>query len=155
MLDDFQNRIEKLRAFDFGQEMQTIVENNSDKLAGYIREQLSQGIDGDGKPVQIFDRLEYRPLTIEIKQREGIGLGAVTDRITNYMSGAFYESLKVQTEGQVFEADSDVSYFGDIRLRSSDSLLEIDEANRKEFAENVTLPGIKEALLTKTGLTIN
>lgn len=154
MLDDFENRISVLRAFDFGQELQTIVENNSEKITDLVRKQLAAGIDGNNEPNKIFDRTEYRPLTIEIKNARGSGLGAVTDRITNYMTGAFYESLKTDVEGNVFEEDSDVSYFGDIRLYSSEVLLEVNEENRKEFAETVTLPGIQEALLAKTGLKI-
>ena len=154
MLDDFENRITALKGFDFGQELETIVENNSEKITEYVRKQLEAGIDGNNEPNKIFDRTEYRPLTIEIKKERGSGLGAVTDHITNYMTGSFYNSLKTDVEGNVFEEDSDVSYFGDIRLYSSDALLEVNETNRKEFAETVTLPGIQEALLAKTGLKI-
>jgi hypothetical protein len=153
-LQDFENRIQKLQAFDFALELETIVSDNIDKLPVYLKEQLAAGRDGDGEPVKIFDRAEYSPKTIEIKKAEGQGLGAVTDRITNYMTGEFYNSITEKVEGQVFEADSDVPYFGDIRLRSSDSLLKINERNRLDFATNVTLPAIKEALLTKTGLAI-
>lgn len=153
-LDDFRNKIDSLKGFDFGQELQSIVEENKDKLPDYIREQLAAGKDGKGAPSKIFDSEEYRPLTIAIKQAEGQGLGAVTDRITNYMTGAFHESLKIETEGKVFEADSDVSYFGDIRLYSSDELLEVNEDNRRDFAEKVTIPEMKDRLKAKTGLTI-
>lgn len=154
MLDDFENRITSLRGFDFGQELATIIDNNSEKITDLVRKQLEAGVDGNNEPNKIFDRTEYRPLTIEIKQKTGVGLGAVTDRVTNYMTGDFYRSLKTDVQGNVFEEDSDVSYFGDIRLYSSDALLEVNEQNRKEFAETVTLPGIQEALLSKTGLKI-
>lgn len=153
-LDGLNDFINDLRAFDFGQEMQTIVEDNLEKITPYIREQLEDGKDGDDKPNTIFGRNGYSPRTVAIKEVNGQGLGAVTDRITNYMTGEFYESLRVQTEGGVFEAESDVSYFGDIRLYSSDALLEVDEEHRKDFAETVTLPAISEALLSKTGLKI-
>lgn len=154
-LDDFQNTIDKLTAFDFGQELQTIVEENVDKLAPLIKEQLAEGIDGEDRPNTIFGRAGYSPKTVEIKETNGEGLGAVTDRITNYMTGAFYNSLEVKTEGDLFEADSDVPYFGDITLYSSPELLDVDESNRQEFADDVTLPAIKEALLAKTGLIIS
>lgn len=154
MLDNFKNTIDKLRAFDFGQEMTKIVEDNVDKLPPMIREQLAEGKDGDDKPNTIFGRSGYSPKTVAIKEANGKGLGAVTDRITNYMSGDTYESLEVKTEGQVFEADSDVPYFADIVLYSSPALLEVDEENRLEFAETVTLPTIKASLEEKTGLVI-
>lgn len=154
MLNDFQEKINALRAFDFGQELETIVTENQDKLPEYITKQLSEGISGDGKPTTIFGRSGYSKRTVEIKEANGTGLGAVTDRVTNYMTGQFYESIKVQTEGQTFEADSDVSYFGDIRLYSPDELLEVDEENRRDFAETVTLPAITEALKAKTGFVV-
>lgn len=153
-LDNFQSTIDKLAAFDFGQELQTIVEDNLERITPYIREQLEEGKDGDDKPNTIFGRKGYSPRTVAIKEANGQGLGAVTDRITNFMTGDFYESIRVKTEGQVFEADSDVSYFGDIRLYSSDALLEVDEEHRKDFAETVTMPAIEESLLSKTGLKI-
>lgn len=154
MLDDFENRISTLRAFDFGLEMETIVENNSEKITEYVRKQLAAGVDGNNEPNKIFDRTEYRPRTIEIKQSRGSGLGAVTDHITNYMTGDFYESLTTVVQDKQVEEDSDVSYFGDIRLYSSDALLEVNEENRREFAETVTLPGIQQALEAKTGIKI-
>lgn len=153
-LDNFAQLINKLQAFDFGQEMQTIVEDNADKLPPMIREQLAEGKDGEDKPNTIFGRSGYSPKTVAIKEANGKGLGAVTDRITNYMSGDTYEALEVHVENQVFEADSDVPYFADIVLYSSAALLEVDEEHRLEFAETVTLPSIKGTLMEKTGLMI-
>lgn len=152
--DGLQNLISKLDAFDFGAELETIVEENKDKIPDLIRKQLEAGKDGNDVPNTIFGRSGYSPKTVEIKRANGVGLGAITDRITNYMTGAFQESLEVKVSGQVFEADSDVSYFGDITLYSSPELLFVDEENRREFANEVTIPGIRAALLSKTGLTI-
>lgn len=153
-LDDLKERIERLQAFDFGREMEEIVADNLDKITPMVREQLEAGKDGEDKPNTIFGRFGYSPKTVEIKQANGEGLGAVTDRITNFMSGDFYESMRTEMEGRVFEEDSDVSYFGDITLYSSPALLDLDEEHRKEFGENITLPAIKERLLEKTGLEI-
>lgn len=153
-LQNLEKRIQKLQAFNFGEELITIVSENLDKLPVYVREQLAAGKDGNDEPAKIFDNTEYSPKTIAIKKKKGVGLGAVTDRVTNYMSGDFYNSIDEKMEGQVFEPDSDVSYFGDIRLRSSDALLDIDRKNRLDFAQTITVPAIKAALLAKTGLTI-
>lgn len=154
MLQDFENRIDSLKAFDFGLELENIVADNVEKLTPYIREQLAAGKGGDDEPSTIFGRKGYAPLTVQIKETQGQGLGAVTDRITNYMTGAFYESLVIKTEGQVFEAESDVPYFSDIKLYSDPTLLEVNEEHRRDFAETVTIPLISEALKTKTGLSI-
>lgn len=154
MLDDFAERIAKLQAFDFGQALQTAVEDNADKLPSMIREQLEEGKDGNDKPNTIFGRNGYSPRTVEIKQANGVGLGAVTDRVTNYMTGAFYESLEMKTEGQLIEADSDVPYFGDITLYSDGALLDVDKDHRLEFAENYTMPSVEAQLLEKTGIVV-
>lgn len=155
MLDDFENTINRLDAFNFGQELQTIVESNTEILTELIKEQLEQGLDGDGNPNTIFGRKGYSPATVDIKEREGVGLGAETGFITNYMSGEFYNTLVVKTEANAFEADSPVSYFGDITLYSSEDLLKVSEEHRKEFGEKVTLPEIAESLFTKTGIKLS
>lgn len=154
-LQDFQNTINNIRDFDFGLQLQTIVEGNLDKLADYVRQQLETGKDGDDQPNTIFGRKGYSKTTVDIKNREGVGLGAVTDRVTNYMTGEFYNTLVMKTEGNVFEADSSVSYFGDITLYSSEDLLKVNEAHRKEFGETVVVPGIEESLLAKTGIKLS
>lgn len=146
--------IARLQAFDFGQELRTIVSDNLDKLPVYLKEQLAAGQDGDGNATTIFGRSGYSPRTVAIKEANGVGLGAVTDRVTNYMSGDFFNSMVEKMEGDVFETDSDVAYFGDITLRSTPNQLFINEQNRLDFANTVTLPAIKEALLAKTGLEI-
>lgn len=154
MLDDFAQRIAKLQAFDFGREMQTAIEDNADKLPDMVREQLSVGKDGDGHANTIFGRDEYQPATIAIKQQYGKGLGAVTDFVTNYMTGALYESIEVKTEDQALELESDVPYFEDVKRYSSDALLEVNESHRLEFAEQYTMPAVKAALLEKTGIIV-
>jgi len=154
-LDEFASTISKLQSFDFGQELDKIVDDNKDQLPPMIREQLAAGKDGEQKPNTIFGRSGYSPKTVALKEANRQGLGAVTDRITNYDTGAFYESLQMKKDGQQLEADSDVPYFGDITLYSDDVLLDVDEPHRKEFAETVTMPAFKEVLLIKTGLIVS
>lgn len=155
MLDDFKNRIAALQSFDFGQELNNIVEKNADKIPNALTEQLAQGRDGNDEPVLLNGNPEYAPFTIEIKEQVGKGLGAVTDRVTNYMTGAFYQDMKTTVENDAFETTSDVPYFDDIIERSGSVVMELDESSRTEFGQNVTLPAIKEILKTKTGLTIS
>lgn len=155
MLDDFKNRIAALQAFDFGKELNNIVEQNADKIPDILAQQLAQGKDGNNEPVLLNGNSEYAPFTIEIKERFGKGLGAVTDRVTNYMTGAFYQDMKTTVENDAFETASDVPYFDDIIERSGSIVMELDESSRIEFGQNITLPAIKEVLKSKTGLTIS
>lgn len=153
-LGQFKKLIDDLRSFDFEKEQQEIVAANAEAITPYVLEQLAAGKDGDGKENTIFGRRGYSPKTVAIKEANGEGLGRVTDRITNYMTGQFYETMFTKVEGEVFEEDSPVDYFGDITLYSSDALLEVNEENRKDFGQKITLPGITGRLLAKTGLLI-
>jgi hypothetical protein len=154
MLDDFRNKIAAIQAFDFGRELETIVEQNTDKIPDLLAQQLAAGRDGNNEPVLLNGSPEYSPFTVRYKQDVGQGLGAVTDRVTNYMTGAFYQNMKTTVENNAFETTSDVPYFEDIIERSGSVIMELDESSRIQFAENVTLPAIKESLKTKTGLVI-
>lgn len=154
MLDGLNTFIKNLRKFDFAIAMNKSIEQNKDVLTDMVRKQLEAGKDGNDTPNTIFGRNGYSPRTVNIKTYNGTGLGKVVDRVTNYMTGDFYASLVPVFEAQVFEFDSDVSYFGDIRLYSKDTLLEVSERNRKEFAEEYTLPGVAQQLKAKTGLII-
>lgn len=154
MLDDFQNRITALQAFDLAQEQNAIVEQNADKIPDLLARQLATGRDGNNEQVLLNGNAAYSPFTIEIKERFGKGLGAVTDRVTNYMTGAFYQEMKTTIDNDAFETISDVPYFDDIIERSGSVIMELDESSRIEFAESVTLPAIKERLKNKTSLVI-
>lgn len=153
-LDNFKSLIDNLAAFDFGRSMQTAVDGNADKLPDMVREQLTAGKDGDGNDNKIFGSDTYAAKTIDIKKKEGKCLGAVTDYITNFMTGDFYESLEMKPEDGALDMDSDVPYFGDIRLYSSPALLEVDEDNRRTFANEYVMPAVEEDLQLKTGLIV-
>jgi len=146
--------ISQLQAFDPHAELLNIVSSNTEVLADYIRDQLSQGLDGNDQPNTIFGKEEYANATVFIKLSEGSGLGAVVDYITNYMTGDFYASLKVNVEGDLFDADSDVPYFGDIRLYSSEALLKVNAEHRLQFAKEYVIPGMAVVLLQKTNLKL-
>src|SRR5690349_16897282 len=129
MLDDFKNRIASLQSFDFGKELNEIVEQNSDKIPDILAQQLAQGKDGNNEPVTLHGEYQYSPFTVRYKQDVGQGLGAVTDRITNYMTGAFYQDMKTTVENDAFETASDVPYFDDIIERSGSIVMELDESS--------------------------
>lgn len=154
MLTDLQQRITRLAAFDFAEELRIAVSANLDRVPDYLRQQLASGKTGDDEPATIFGRSGYSPRTVAIKQANGEGLGAVTDHVTNYMTGDFYRSLVTRLEGDAVESDSDVGYFGDILLYSPVGLLRVNRANRLDFAKSAVLPAVRASMLEKTGLTI-
>lgn len=56
---------------------------------GLNKDQTPITLDGDG----------YSPFTKRYKKDFGVGLGAVTDRVTMYMTGKSYETMSLKVEG--------------------------------------------------------
>lgn len=138
------NKIRKATTFDVTAEVMKIINLNESFMVFLLKQQLQAGIDGNGKGVTVFGRSEYRQVTIEAKEYEGIGLGAVTDRITNYMFGNFYDSLYVQTEGTVFTYKSDLDYAVDIRKQSGDIIFKLNAASLARLKKEIIIPQLQE-----------
>lgn len=144
---DLQSKIIALNAIDFGEELFNVVDANTVLLADMQKEQMSTGLDANNEPVLATTGAGYTPYTIQIKKAIGVGLGAETSVVTNYMTGAFYNSLqkKVYSNGAV-ETDSNVDYFEEILSRSGEVALDLNEEHRLEFAETKVLPHIKTVI---------
>ena len=145
--DDLQNKIKAFGALDFANELFNVVSDNVDELVSMQKEQMATGLDANNEPVNATQGAFYTPYTKHIKKAIGVGLGAETNVVTNYMSGAFYNSLqkKVYSSG-VVETDSNVSYFEDILNRSGEVAVDLNEEHRKEFAEIKVIPHIQKVV---------
>jgi hypothetical protein len=149
MLDGLKNTMSSLQEFDFGQELEKIVTENTTEIEELQQKQLFSGIDRNNNEITL-EGLGYARKTIEIKQAKG----QPTDRITWKDTGEMYGSLRVSVEGTEFIVDSDNFKFDKMIERSGPETVGLDEESRIEFAENITLPQIKEALREKTGFEI-
>lgn len=143
-LTDLYEKIEKIRTFDVVAETMNIIREYSETISDILAMQLSQGKDKNNEPVTIFGRDTYRPFTIEMKERYGTGLGKVVDVITNYMSGAFYLNLFVETEGTNFNVKSDVPYFEKILERSGNKIMELNQEHLELFTTEVLYPNLQK-----------
>lgn len=150
-LTQFKNLISDLQSFDFGAEQNRIINDTKDEVADSLKSQMASGKDGNGNDI----RPAYSPMTIFLKKEHGIGLGAVTDRVTFYMTGAFYSGLNTRVSGSMFDFDSNVSYISKIIQRSGEKVLELSKANRMDYANDVLMPLFSQVLKLKTGLKIN
>lgn len=149
-LEDFEKKIIALYEFDIAKEACDIINKNSKFLETLLKRQLQSGLDADGKPKTLIREGEafpfYADYTYEQKREFGSGLGKATDRITHYMTGAFYSTLKVHASGQEFAFDSSVSHFKDI-LSSSGSgsrIIELSDENLRIFSEKILIPQIQQ-----------
>jgi hypothetical protein len=160
MLDNFKSLIDKLTAFDFGQEMTNIVEDNEEKIADLQREQMleGRGVDGDYiRPFYSENPYFKRPGAAlryaQWKQKITPNPKRPLDVPNLFITGVFHDSLFVEVNAPVFEVKTDVSFGKDV-FSVHQNAQGLDEDSRMQFAEEVTLPSIKASLLEKTGLVI-
>lgn len=154
-LDQLEQLITNLSRFSFEEEQNIIIEENKDVLADLQAEQWgSTSKDYAGREIKLLDNPggRYRPFTIQKKLSEGSGLGRVTNRITLFQTGALYRQLFVTITTQKFFLKSTVPYFSKLMKRTGD-VTGLDVDHRRTFAETYVVPGMREALERKTGLT--
>lgn len=160
MLDNLAQFIDKLKSFDFGKEMEVIVETNTDKIADLQREQMLEGRGVDGDYIRPF----YSENPFFKKPGAAQRYAAWKQKITPnpkrpldvpnlFVDGTFHKSLFVDVDDKMFEIKTDVS-FGEDVFAVHQNAQGLDEDSRMQFAEEVTLPTIKDVLLEKTGLVI-
>lgn len=148
-LDDFKKKIGVLSDFDIVKETMEIINLNAQYLETLLKQQLQAGRDGKNQPVTVFGRDQYRPLTIEIKQSYGFGLGAITNRITNYFQGNFYSSIFLKTSGTNFEFDSELDYFQDIIRQSGKQIMDLNKENLEIFSKEILIPELQKRFSEK------
>lgn len=140
-----------MQSFDAHKEFTAIVDSNTTELAALQKEQLSFGKDVSGK-----DRIdEYRPLTKYLKSINGVGLGAVTDRVTFFMTGNLYNSLTTQLVNDVFKTTSPLPTFDKMIDRIGEDNYGLDEQQRIIFASYTAMPQYREKFKQITGLTMS
>lgn len=152
--DHLKQLADNLRRFDLEKEQTAIIEKNKDVLADLQAEQWGEtSKDYAGRDIKLLDNPggAYRPFTIAKKRSEGIGLGAVTSRITLFQTGALYRQLFTTITGGKFFLKSTVPYFGKLMKRTGD-VTGLDNERTEKFFETYTRPGVKKALKEKVGL---
>jgi len=147
---DLKQLIDDLDEFDPHAVLLDIVTRNGERIVELQQEQLAAGIDNTGQP-----RIdEYRPFTIQQKHEFGVGLGAVTDHVTFFMTGEMYSEMSNVIFGDEFEVRALGDKFDKMMERIGDERYGLDEVSRLKFAEEITIPQFAEALLEKTGLKL-
>lgn len=143
--------LHQIKEFDARKEVIEIVMENGEELVKLQQEQLSHGVDVTG--AHRID--EYRPLTIFLKNKFGQGLGAVTDRVTFFMTGELYGSLKPVIHDEKFQIKSPLPTFDKMVDRIGDENYGLSPDQRFEFATVVLLPNFARRLEEKTGIKLN
>lgn len=144
-LNNLKQLIADIKDFNIEKNIQEILILNKDFILNLLRTQMASGKDSKGNNTTIFGKDYYADRTIFDKEHGNYpALGKVTDRITNFLTGAFYSELQLSVNGPSFKVTSGVSYFDDIILRSGDSILKLSEQNSKILNEQIILPQLRE-----------
>lgn len=149
-LEGLTKLVEDLERFDSHTELLDIIERNGSRIVELQQEQLSFGVDVHGEKRSD----EYRPLTVYLKEHFGQGLGAVTDRVTFFMTGEMYGLMENEVDGDEFVVKANTFKYDKMIERVGEENYGLEPFQRQVFYEEVTLPQFGEALLEKTGLIL-
>jgi len=153
-LDQLQQFISDLDAFDFEASMSGVILDNKDIISDMVAAQLgSTSLDGNNNPV-LLDGSGYADSTIRYKQEHGQGLGAITDRVTLYQTGELYKMIDTEVVVDEVQTMSDVPYYDELMQRTGEDVMKLNETNRIDFATEILMPAFSQEFLEKTGLQI-
>lgn len=150
MAFNISNKIKRIVEFDVVKHTKEIVDANGEYLSNLLRNQLAAGEDGDGKAVTVKGNTQYRPVTVWNKREVGVGLGAVVEWITNYMTGEFYRGIRPLTDGRKLTFKSFVPYFNDIIAQSGGIIMKLNDFHMNKFKIEILIPELERRM--KNGL---
>lgn len=149
MFNGFKEFIRRIRSFIAGapQELTEDLSLSKEEMVKMVKLQLAKGMDGNGQPVYLTRPLGgkrfnfYAPKTIQKKLKYGVGLGSVTEPITNYMSGSFYNSIYVNVmDNGNWEIMSSSPLFELIKIRSGEDIINLSIESERYLVENRIAP---------------
>lgn len=145
-LRNLELRIKKLNEIDIPVAYENALIENERVIIEFVQEQLASGRTGTGEPTTLYGVTEYDPFTVRDKKQFGVGLGRVTDRITLYMTGAFYEQMYTTAQKGTFSVKSRVPYFEDIILRSGPEVMHLTPEDMESLMEIWINPIIQQVI---------
>ena len=138
------NKLKQIQQFSVEDSIYEIIAENKYFIEFLLRYQMSQGVDGNNNPTLAVFGPFYADRTIFNKEHNGIGLGAETNIVTNYMTGKFYDSIVFQSDSGSVVFTSDVEYFSKIIERSGIDIMKLNDENAKILEEEVINPQLKQ-----------
>lgn len=151
MAFNISSKIRAIVEFDVVKETIEIIAINADYLSNLLRDQLAVGEDGNGKSVTVFGNTQYQPVTVWNKRQAGVGLGRVTEWITNFMTGDFYAGIHPLTDGKKLIFKSEVPYYEDIITQSGGSIMKLNDFHLNKFKQEILIPELDKRLKQRNG----
>lgn len=151
---DAVDMLESLRALDITAVAARSIEENEEVIADMMAARLARGKRADGTDILP----DYKPITIAIKEETGVGLGAVTDHVTLFQTGAHYQELYADVQGEVIEYGSKDSKSEKLQKKydtARGSIYGIDTDDRENLVEGVVGESWQKQIEQGTGLSFS
>jgi hypothetical protein len=151
MLNGLLTFMKKLVNWRPQEELEDVLIVESKDIVNAVKLQLSKGIDGNGEKVFLMRMggkfYHYARRTVQRKDMFGVGLGAETDRITNYQTGAFYNSIFVEIfhDGS-FQVLSTSPLINIIKARSGDNIINLNPESEMFLFEAKMAPLLQQEI---------
>jgi hypothetical protein len=144
----FEKFLENINAFSAEKVVEQQLVLDKAEIVIMVKLQLESGIDGNDDPVYLYRRgarrKDYARYTIQQKDMFGVGIASITDHITNYMSGEFYNSIYVDVYSNGnFEVKSRSSLYELIKFRSGADIINLSPSSEQWLFEQYIAPDIQ------------
>ena len=110
------------------------INDTQENYLGLNASQLALGLDSLGEQISLDGQPGYQPITIKHKQKYGVGLGAITDRVTLFDTGAMYESETLQVSGETISLAFNTDYAEEVLSRTGPQVLGLNAENKTGYA---------------------
>jgi len=117
--------------------------DHEETIIRFLQGQLEEGITGTGEPTMLYDSLVYHPKTIENKKRRS-GIAGITDVITLYGRGHFYDNMYTIVKKGEAAVRSKVSYYTKIVERSGMEVMDLTDENTTILMEEYINPQVRQ-----------
>jgi hypothetical protein len=104
--------------------------------------QLAQGVDKNGDSITL-DGNGYTPYTKDLKEKYGQGIGAITDHVTLYMTGAMYKSETLGVQGRDILLNFNTDYSDELLGRTGDTVLGLNADSREDYIHGPFISALK------------
>lgn len=108
---------------------------------GLNKDQTPITLDGDG----------YSPFTKRYKKDFGVGLGAVTDRVTLFMTGESYKTSELKVDGDNVNVFFTTPQASELMQRTGDKVFGLGGPYRSEYVPSF-FRSLKQMIESKTQL---
>ena len=152
LIESMKQKLEVLNLFisNINNEFSNAIQQNSDWLLSLVKDQLAEGIKGDGTPQVTLTKDGFSTLYSANTVLRKIEKGQETDFITNKDTGALIDGLYVLVNGLDYELISNSPSFLLRQQNAAPDWLEPTKENQNTFEQYVVdymLEQIQEILL--------